>query len=767
MNFKQFKVTAIIFLMACILTSCASLCNITKEVNIIPRPASLEQTEGSFKIAGAKVYPEAGNQGAYFAAKFLEKEIGAKVVTSQEDADIVILSSNEGGEEAYKLDVTPSGVTITSAGKGGLFYGAVSLKQLVDKNAEGTTTEIPCVKVEDEPRFSWRGMHLDVSRHFYTKEEIIEYLDMLAEYKINRFHWHLIDDGGWRLEIKKYPELTEIGAWRNIETFNWKHDKITFPLKDNPNAEVYGGFYTQEDVKEIVAYAAERNIVVVPEIEMPGHLLPVLACYPQFGSAPDGGYYSREKMPEGVDPEVFKKESWNFVHQNSVDVGKPEVIKFFHDVLTETMELFPSPWIHIGGDEARQIHWKYSKWVKELMKKEGLKDTHEVQAHFIKGMEKWLDERGRKLIGWDEIVDGGLGEKSMVMYWISGGRMRKALKQGNEVIMTPMGPTYFDFAYKSNSTEKVYTWDPMPENLTEAEQKNLIGAQANVWTEWMNDWDKVQYMVLPRMLALAETTWSPVADKDFGAFHKRLQRHFQYFDVKGYNYRVPGPTAPVNAIFFEKDATIVLNPAVNSAWTLRYTTDGSEPTAESTVYTQPLTVTEDTTVKAAYFTAAGERSEDMVTVSAKKPVEVKTEELVQGLDVQFYDFKIKDTHKLAKKKAKKSSKESYFNMKPYKGKDNFSLRYTGFIKIEQDGAYTFSTKSDDGSTLSLAGALIVDNGGFHGYQETFGTVNLKKGYYPIEVNFSEAGGAERLDVFMQAPGQEKVKLSKDILFRNK
>ena len=739
-----------------------------KEVNIIPRPAVLEQVGGTFEItAETTVFAEKGNKGAEFAAKFLAKEIGVKITDSKSSADIVIVSSQEAGEEAYTLDVTSDGVIITSAGKGGLFYGALSLKQLVDKNVEGTTSEIACVKIKDKPRFSWRGMHLDVSRHFYPKEDIITYLDMLAEYKINRFHWHLIDDGGWRLEIKKYPELTTIGAWRNKETTNWKHHAITFPLKDNPNAEVYGGFYSQEDVKEIVAYAAERNIVVVPEIEMPGHLLPVLACYPHFGSAPGNTYYSRENMPKGVDPEHFKKESWNFVHQNAVDVGKPEVIQFFHDVLKETMELFPSKWIHIGGDECRQIHWEHSKWVQALMKKEGLKNTHEVQAHFIKGMETFLDKHGRKLIGWDEIVDGGLGEKSMVMYWISGGRMRKALRQGNEVIMTPMGPTYFDFGYKGNSTEKVYTWDPMPEDLTEAEQKNLIGAQANVWTEWMNDWDKVQYMVLPRMLALAETTWSPLADKDFIAFRDRLQRHFQYFDKKGYNYRIPSPYAPTNAIFFDKETEIVLNPAVNPAWTLRYTTDGSEPKADSLAYTAPLKVTEATVVKAAYFTADGTRSEDIVTVSAVKPLVVNPAELTQGLNVQFYDFKMGETHKLVSKKDKKSYTESYFNMKPYKGKDNFSLRYTGFIKIEKDGEYTFSTKSDDGSSLALAGALVVDNGGFHGYYERSGTVTLKKGFYPIEVNFTEAGGAERLDVFMKAPGAEKVTLPKSLLFRKK
>ena len=768
MSLKSFKVTTLLVLLMTIVCSCSLQTKTRGEVNLIPRPASLQELEGTFMIdKSTKIYAEVGNQGAHFAARFLERELGVQRTDSKSDADIIIVSSTKKGEEAYTLDVTKTGVKITSSGSGGLFYGAVSLKQLVDKQVHGTTAHVACVKIEDAPRFSWRGMHLDVSRHFFPKKDILTYLDMLAEYKINRFHWHLIDDGGWRLEIKKYPKLTEIGAWRNKESFKWSHRGVTFPLVEDPNAEVYGGFYTQEDVKEIVAYAAERNIVVVPEIEMPGHIMPVLACYPHFGSAPGNKLYSEKNLPKGVDLETYRKGTWKYQHQNVADVSKPEVVQFFKDVLDETFELFPSEWIHIGGDEVQKIYWEHSEGVAKMMKEKGLKDQHEVQAHFIRHMEEYISSKGRKLVGWDEIVDGGLGEDSIVMYWIGYERMKKALEQGNQVVMSPTGPTYFDYGYAGNSTKKVYEWNPRPEGLTPAQEKNLIGAQANVWTERMEDWARVEHMVLPRMLSLAETTWTPLEGKNFDEFYNRLQRHYQYFDAKGYNYRLPEVTAPLTAVFFETEAAVVLDQAKNPNWTIRYTIDGSKPTVDSPVYTEPIKVTEDTMITAAYFSVNGSSSEKVTRIVAKKPTKVEATDLVQGLDVQFYDFKIRNSFQLSKKKSKKSYKESYFNMKPYKGKDNFSLRYTGFIKIEKDGEYTFSTASDDGSTLAIAGALVVDNSGFHSYTEKKGQVVLTKGVYPIEVTFSENGGGEQLDVFIQASGEEKIALPKELLFRKK
>lgn len=764
--------------------SLGSLIAESTQLHIIPTPTSVEsKAEQGFQInKKTRIYISDDTEGSEFAAGYFADKIKSSTGLKLKIKEGVLAEPNSihfikthghkpGMDEGYKLDSSADRVFITATTDAGLFYGAITLLQLLPAEIEsqevikGLDLTIPAVMIEDKPRFSWRGMHLDVSRHFFPKEDILTYLDILASYKINRFHWHLIDDGGWRLEIKQYPRLTSVGAWRNHESFKWNSGKIDFVRADDPNVDAYGGFYTQEDVREIVAYAAERNIVVVPEIEMPGHIMPALAAYPELGSHPEGGYYTKDRLPEGMDRETYTKRGWGYYHQNVADAGKDFTYEFFKNVLDETFELFPSKWIHIGGDEVQKHYWENSPWVSKLMEAQGLHDQHEVQSYFLKKMNKHIVANGRRMVGWDEIVDGGLAPDATVMYWIGGGRMMQALKAGHDVVMSPMGPSYFDFAYRNNSTRKMHDWDPMPADAPEDKREFLIGAQANVWTEWMENWDRVEYMVLPRMTALAETTWNTPERKNWDNFHASLNQHFARMDFNGYNYRLPTPTAAWSTVLFKDSEMVALDPVPSAAWTLRYTTDGSKPTAESTEYTGPIKVSDSLVIKAAYFAGEARSSEIPLEVHCRKYTPSKPSGLQPGVNFTYHELNNpKNTGQLKGDNKVSEGNQSDFSLAARKRNDNFGMIFNGYIKIEQDGLYNFATYSDDGSVLKIADTIVVNNDGLHGYVRAEGSVNLKAGYYPLEVRFVEAGGAERLDVFMQAPGGKEKPLTE--LFRN-
>jgi hexosaminidase len=382
------------------------------------------------------------------------------------------------------------------------------------------------VNIEDAPRFSYRGMHLDVARHFYGPEFVKHYIDMLARYKINRFHWHLTEDQGWRIEIEAYPRLTEISAYRDqTHVGHGSEDFIG-------DGQRYGGFYTKDEIRDIVAYAQERFVTVIPEIEMPGHSQAVLAAYPEFACT-EGPF--EVAMTWGVFEEIF--------------CPYEETFEFLETILTEVIELFPGQYIHIGGDEAPKTRWKESEYVQRLMQREGFTDEMQVQSWFIRRIERFLNENGRRMIGWDEILEGGLAPDATVMSWRGTTGGIEAARMGHDVVMTPNSELYFDY-YQSEdrdneppaiggflSLETVYAYDPVPEQLGKAEAAHIIGAQANVWTEYMKTPGHVEYMVFPRMFALSEVVWSPKDAKDYKGFLHRLDWHFDRLDALGVNYR--------------------------------------------------------------------------------------------------------------------------------------------------------------------------------------------------------------------------------------
>jgi hexosaminidase len=386
--------------------------------------------------------------------------------------------------------------------------------------------QVAALRVDDAPRFPYRGMHLDVARHFFGPDFVKRYIDMLARYKINRFHWHLTEDQGWRMQIDRYPRLTEIGAYRDETHIGHGRDPF------NGDGQRYGGFYTKDEIRDIVAYAQARYITIVPEIEMPGHALAALAAYPELGCT-EGPFEVGQTW--GVFEDIF--------------CPSEETFTFLENVLSEVIELFPGELIHVGGDEAPKVRWEESELVRLLKEREGLADEHEVQSWFIQRIERFLNARGRRLIGWDEILDGGLAPNATVMSWRGTVGGIEAARQGHDVVMTPYSHLYLDYYQSENQADEpfaiggfvpldtVYAYEPVPDELTPAEARHILGAQANVWTEYMPTESHVEYMVFPRMFALAEVAWSARDRRDYGGFLERLPWHFARLGALGVSYR--------------------------------------------------------------------------------------------------------------------------------------------------------------------------------------------------------------------------------------
>ena len=497
------------------------------EYNIIPIPQKLEAQSGVFTVNEKTVI--AGNPNWKEVAELLNSQLNnvsgwsKKVLINSSkkvNNSIQFLQDESIAEEGYKLEVSPKQVIISSKTAKGAFYGVQSLLQLLpteifkDSKSEGVKWTIPCCKIEDAPRYSYRGLHLDVARHFSPVSFIKKYIDLLALHKFNTFHWHLTDDQGWRIEIKKYPKLTEISSKRKETLIGQDRKNPKYDGKE------YGGIYTQEEVKDVIAYAQKRFITIIPEIEMPGHAQAVLAAYPEFGCNQDKIYDVWTSW--GVSKDVF--------------CPREETFTFLENVLSEVIDLFPSEYIHIGGDECPKDQWKTSRFCQDLMKKEGLKDEHELQSYFIRRIDKFITSKGRKIVGWDEILEGGLSPNATVMSWRGEAGGIAAAKENHDVIMTPSTYVYLDYYQADPKTEplaiggflpleKVYGYEPAPKELTEEQQKRIIGIQANLWTEYLPTSASIEYMVFPRACAVAETAWSPKNLKNYDNFKNRLKIH--------------------------------------------------------------------------------------------------------------------------------------------------------------------------------------------------------------------------------------------------
>ena len=530
--------------------------NTAEDYNVIPKPLHLGIKTGKFlvdentKIVGNESLKNEGD----FLASMLSAATGKSIRFSSEGSGNITLKLDDTieNEEGYVLNVEFNNIIISGKNTKGVFYGIQTLRQLMPATIEtgnGNLTEltIPAVEITDNPRYKYRGMHLDVARHFFPKDFIKEYIDLIAMHKMNTFHWHLTEDQGWRIEIKKFPRLTEIGAWRN-GTIVGHH-----PGSEN-DQKIHGGFYTQEDVKEIVAYATKKHVTVIPEIELPGHSSAAIAAYPYLSCFPEeptevtkdmGSEKGKEIQAAGT-PKIVQ-ETWG-VFPDVYCAGKEETYKFLEDVLAEVIPLFPSAYIHIGGDECPKANWERCPNCQKTIKKEGLKDEHELQSYFITRIEKYLNSKGKNIIGWDEILEGGLAPNATVMSWRGTKGGIEAAKQKHDVIMTPNHSCYFDhYQIKDNVNEPlaiggkttvadVYAYEPTPEGLSADEHQYILGAQANVWTEYMETTDYVEYMILPRMTALSEVVWSSKESKNWEDFSNRLNTFKDRYDALNLNY---------------------------------------------------------------------------------------------------------------------------------------------------------------------------------------------------------------------------------------
>ncbi len=566
----------------------------TDELGLVPMPRSISTSDGVFDAPGQwSVYGKSPDEltAASSAMNYLRSRGATVYLVKGTDATVrfSIVQDAGLGKEGYRLGIQGNGVAISATSGAGLFYGLQTLEQIIE--ARGSS--LPYLQIEDTPRFAWRGIHLDVARHFFPVSVVERYIDVAARYKLNVFHWHLTDDQGWRIEIKRYPLLTKVGSCR-AET-ELDHDATEFDGKK------YCGYYTQDQIREVVQYARKRFVTIVPEIEMPGHADASVAAYPWLACG---------------SPKVKVRETWGVSHE--LYCPTEQTFDFLTNVLAEVTKLFPGPYVHAGGDETPKDQWQHSSVVRALMQRQHLATYDQVQGYFDRRIEAILKHFGRRMVGWDEILDGGVSTSATVMAWQSVARGVKAAQHGNDVVLSPNGPLYFD-AYQGDQNDEpeaigglsrlqdVYAFDPLPRNVPATVAKHVIGVQANLWTEYIADPSYLFYMLLPRELALAEVAWSSPEGRDWDSFERRSGMQYAWLTQHHVNFRIPNPTLTVNAgdlrlsnvnpsmrtveVETGNPTAMVTATTPVRAAEIRCTMDGTKPGATSHLYAAPLRFT--------------------------------------------------------------------------------------------------------------------------------------------------------------------------------
>jgi hexosaminidase len=615
------------------------------------------------------------------------------------------------------LNVAKARVDIAYGDSAGALYAVQTLRQLTTQN------KVLGYRIEDKPRFSWRGWHLDVSRHFFTVAEVKRSLDQMARYKLNRFHWHLVDDGGWRIALDRYPELTKRGAFRKEEP--WSYSKINL----TGDTSAYGGFYSKQDIRDVVAYAADRGITVVPEIEMPGHTLPSIHAFPALGCR------EARKYPEN---------SWT---TNVYCAGKEQTFQFLEDVLNEVFELFPSQWIHIGGDEVDKKWWRECEDCQTRIIDEKLKDEDELQSYFIRRIEKVINSNGRAMIGWDEILEGGLAPNATVMSWrgIEGGVA--AAKAGHEVVMTPTSHCYFDYPYSATSTEQVYGWNPVPAGLTAKEAEKILGGQANVWTEWIPDVRKYDLMVWPRILAMSEVMWSS-GPKNYSAFSKRLDASYPLLEQMGVNYYLEEPVVETSFIF-SKVPTIF-----TSSQFARQVFVQTDPKAPAAQWAQ--LISQEIPANKGFYLAYKRRDGSLGDIAelyrSDKIQPVPSVAGQPGLKVSFWEGTFKSCAEFDELTPKGSGVASQVSLVARPRPNDYGLRFTGKIRFPGRKFKLYLT-ADDGAVLRLNGVRVLTVGHADGTASV--GIDVADGLYDFDLRYFEAGGGSSLKLEIEGSGLKR------------
>lgn len=762
-----FKYSCCFVLLFFAVTHCFSQ-NTDPNAGLIPAPYAIKPNPGKFFLHKRSILQTdlKDNRAAAFLSDYLKQfKISNDSLTNDTTASVIVLThagTDTLSNEAYHLSITPNRITIAGRDTG-LFYGVQSLIQLLyNAKIKGSST-LNCMEIDDHPRFKYRGMMLDVSRHFFPTSFVKEYIDLLAAYKINYFHWHLTDDQGWRIEIKKYPKLTEVGSVRAQTLIGNSHDR---PRRYDGTP--YGGFYTQEEIRDIVKYAADRFVTIVPEIEMPGHAQAALAAYPELSCNPNKFHKVAESWGDADD--VYCPSEYTF--------------NFLEDVLTEVMDLFPGKYIHIGGDEVKKSIWHASPFCRQMIKRLRLKNEHGLQSYFIQRIEKFLNDHGRSTIGWDEILQGGLAPNATVMSWRGEGGGIEAARQKHEVIMTSQNAgLYFDKAQGKSDQEplsiggyapleKTYAYNPVRDDyLNSEQQKYIIGVQANLWTEYIATQEKAEYMLLPRMLALSEIAWTPLANKNFKDFSEvRLPLHLNRLDAACINYRVPKPIGIQDTFLIAPQISYTLKPSVADA-RIFYTLAGNTSAETYLPYTAPIHISLDKnqvkTLQAIQVTPDGKKSiANKVVLYNREPFsgldclpngEGLKYQVVRG---NFLSAAQLDTALVTDTGTTKNL--SVYNFK--KNNPFFGVIYQGYLRIDEDGNYNLSLRSDDGSQLYLDDELVVDNDGKHAVFQKSSTLPISKGFHNIKIKYFDAGSFGTFKVYLNKVGKPQTELPPDILF---
>ncbi len=695
-------------------------------LNIIPNPNSIVQGEGYFELnrrTTLVVHDSLLNRSTMrFFRQTIKHSTGLnpKAISVKPPANYILFqidSSFNYGKEGYALAVRPSSVKINAGTIRGLYYGIQSLLQLlpaeVVSERKNTTVDwlIPCVEIQDSPRFVWRGMHLDVCRHFLPVESIKKHLDMMAMYKLNTFHWHLTEDQAWRIEIKKYPLLTEVGS-RRIEGEGIEHS----------------GFYTQQQIREIVEYAAERHINIVPEIEMPGHALAALSGYPEYSCT--GGPFS-PRIVWGVEEDVFC-------------AGKEETFRFIEDVISEVVALFPYEYFHIGGDECPKDRWKMCPLCQKRMTDEKLKNEHELQSYFVKRVEKILLAHNRKMIGWDEILEGGIAPSATIMSWRGEQGGIEAASMGHDAVMTPGSHCYLDHYQGSPKVEpvaiggytlleKVYGYEPVPASLSPDKAHHILGTQGNVWAEYMYSPTMNEYFIYPRILALAEVGWTKPERKNFTSFLSRLDNHHVRMDLLGINYHIPLPEGPSNFEAFVDSAVIAFS--TTRQIDIVYTTNGTMPHSKSLKYSKPLIFKKNTVLNVATLLKTGKMSRVRTITIEKQDYREGLKELnpQKGISVTIARgtfLKIKDLDTVQTWADTIFLNDINELHKLFDYKQPSAAFVTGYIQVPENHVYRFSTNAD---RFYIHDRLLISNEKeVKKHSRNDATIALGAGIHPVK-----------------------------------
>ena len=758
--FKKLS-SSLLIVSACVFSSCTS--TVKQEIAILPTPVSLTEQSGSFVLKdGMKI--GVSDQSLFPATGYLQEILrnvvssSVEVTTDKSQVGMYFqLKDTAGKPGSYKLESTPEYIRVEATDYSGIISAITTIRQLLpavtEVQGEKQNYSIPVVQIEDAPRFEWRGFMLDASRHFWNKKEVKHILDLMSLYKLNKFHWHLSDDQGWRIEIEKYPLLTEKGAWRKFNTqdrtcmarakeedntdFLIPEDKIRIVEGDT----LYGGYYTHDDIKEIVAYATQRGIDVIPEIDMPGHFLAAISQYPEL--ACDGLI------------------GWGEIFSSPICPGKDATLEFCRNVFKEVFELFPYEYVHMGGDEVEKANWKKCPLCQKRIRTEKLGSVEELQAWFVRDMEKFFLANGKRLIGWDEVVADGLSSDAAITWWRSWAKdaLPTATAQKQKVIACPNEYFYFDYAQDQNSVKKILAYDPCADERLSPEQKEYIwGVQANLWAEWIPTMKRIEYLIVPRMIALSEIAWAePTAKPDLEEFYRQLVPQFKRMDVMRVNYRVPDLQGFYKVNAFIDETTVELTCPLPGT-EIRYTTDGSMPTKESALYNGALEVGKTTDFAFRTFRPDGSPSDVVRTKYVKAPyAEAVTAPaaLQPGLKAVWHDFRGNLCADIDAAPVKGEYVVESVSI-PEEVKGNIGLVLTGYLEVPADGIYTFALLSDDGSTLMLDGELLGDNDGAHSPVEIIVQKALKAGLHPIEVRYFDCNGGVLQMELVNEKGEKEV-----------